>query len=97
MVWNPDWVDAGVRRTANYSYLPPGEYSFTIIAANSDSVWNDKGVTIRIVVLPPFYRTWSFLILLLLVILAVVIVIYKWRVRQLHSRHEAQEKFSSVN
>ena len=89
-----DWIDAGTCWTANYSYIPPGEYSFTVIAANSDGVWNDKGVTIRIVVLPPFYRTWSFLILLLLTILAIGIAIYKWRVRQLHSRHQAQEKFS---
>ena len=91
---DPDWIDAGTRRTANYSYIPPGDYSFTVIAANSDSVWNNQGVTIRIIVLPPFYRTWAFLILVSLTILVAAILIYRWRVRQLRNRHEAQEKFS---
>jgi hypothetical protein len=34
-----------------------------VIAANSDNVWNEQGATLRIVVLPPFYRTWWFLTL----------------------------------
>ena len=60
-----DWVDAGTRRTAYYSHVPPGRYTFTVIAANSDGVWNTDGPSLRIVVLPPFYRTWWFLTLAL--------------------------------
>ena len=57
------WVDAGTRRTAYCSYLPPGEYVFTVIADNGEGVWNREGKSLRIVVLPPFYRTWWFLAL----------------------------------
>ncbi|HRH42287.1 MAG TPA: two-component regulator propeller domain-containing protein, partial [Pyrinomonadaceae bacterium] len=38
---DPDWVDAGTRRTAYYSSLPPGNYQFLVKAANSDGVWNE--------------------------------------------------------
>ncbi len=38
-----DWIDARTRRTAYYSHVPPGSYTFTVIAANSDGVWNTKG------------------------------------------------------
>ena len=38
-----DWIDARTRRTAYYSHVPPGRYTFTVIAANSDGVWNTTG------------------------------------------------------
>ncbi len=58
-----DWTDAGTRRTAYYSYIPPGEYVFRVIAANSDGVWNTEGQSLRVIVLPPFYLTWWFVAL----------------------------------
>ncbi len=51
------------RRLAYFSHVPPGNYTFRVIAANSDSVWNETGATLKLVVLPPFYRTWWFLML----------------------------------
>ena len=57
-----DWTEAGNRRTAFFPHLAPGEYTFRVIAANSDNVWNEKGAALKIVVKPPFYRTWFFLL-----------------------------------
>ena len=56
-----DWVEAGTRRVAYYSHLPPGSYTFNVIAANSDGVWNTQGASVHVLVVPPFYRTWWFL------------------------------------
>lgn len=53
-----DWVEARNRRAAYYSHLPPGTYTFTVLAANSDGVWDARGRSLQIVVLPPFWRTW---------------------------------------
>src|SRR3982074_1444331 len=36
---DPDWVDAGTRRSALYSYLPAGDYWFHLTAANLDGSW----------------------------------------------------------
>ena len=55
-----DWVDAGARRTAYYSHLPPGSYTFNVTADNGEGVWNATGKTLAIVVLPRFYQTWWF-------------------------------------
>ncbi len=49
-----DWIEADTRRTAYYSHVPPGDYVFQVIAANSDGVWNTEGQSLRIVVVPPF-------------------------------------------
>lgn len=89
-----DWVEVGNRRTAYYSYLPPGDYTFRVIAANSDGVWNTQGASVRVRVVPPFYRTWSFGILLLTLIGGAAFLFYRWRVARLERARTAQEEFS---
>jgi signal transduction histidine kinase/ligand-binding sensor domain-containing protein len=89
-----EWQEAGTRRVAYYSYLPPGSYTFTVTAANSDGIWNPTGASIRIVVVPPFWRTWWFLSLISLSLLGMAFLAYRWRVTSLRRAHAAQEKFS---
>lgn len=91
---NDDWVDAGTRRTAYYSYLPPGEYTFKVTAENGDGVWSETTATIKIVVRPPFWRTWWFISLSILGVTFVVFGIYRFRVAQLKQERAAQEEFS---
>lgn len=91
---NADWVEAGTRRTAYYSYLPPGHYVFQVIAANSDGVWNTEGVSVKIVVLPPFYRTWWFWLLSGALTGSVVAGFFRWRVTQLKREQAAQQAYS---
>jgi signal transduction histidine kinase/ligand-binding sensor domain-containing protein len=55
-----DWVDAGTARTANYSFLEPGDYTFRVIARNNDGVWNETGASVALTVLPYFWQTISF-------------------------------------
>jgi len=57
-----DWVDAGTRRIAQYSYLKPGKYSFHVIACNNDEVWNQTGASLDFTVRPYFWQTWWFLV-----------------------------------
>lgn len=52
-----DWIDAGARREAYYTHLDPGSYTFRVIAANSDGVWNESGASVSFVLEPHFYQT----------------------------------------
>jgi signal transduction histidine kinase/ligand-binding sensor domain-containing protein len=59
--WEKDWVDAANnKRTAEYSYIPPGSYTFQVRAANSDGVWNETGASLALIILPHFWQTWWF-------------------------------------
>lgn len=89
-----DWNEVGTRRTAYYSYLPSGEYTFQVIAANRDGVWNMTGATIKIKVLPPFYRTWWFLTLCAIGLIALVFLIYRYRIGQFKKKAALQADFS---
>jgi signal transduction histidine kinase/ligand-binding sensor domain-containing protein len=91
---DPDWIDAGTRRAAYYSYLPPGDYTFRVIAANRDGVWNTAGQSLRIRVLPAFYRTWWFRTLALLAFFGAVFGAFRYRVKQLEERQAAQQAFA---
>jgi signal transduction histidine kinase len=89
-----DWVDAGGRRIAYYSHLPPGKYVFHVIAGNSDGVWNHEGKTLAITVLTPFYETRWFQTLVLLTLGALIAMAWKYRVSQLQRAQAAQQAFS---
>ncbi len=60
--WEQDWMESS-DRSAIYSYLPPGNYTFHVIACNNDGVWNLTGATLPITVLPHFWQTWWFRVL----------------------------------
>ncbi len=56
-----DWVEAGTRRVAYYTRIPPGRYRFVVTAANEDGVWNESGVSVAFRLHPHFWRTgWFF-------------------------------------
>jgi signal transduction histidine kinase/ligand-binding sensor domain-containing protein len=58
-----EWIDAEGRNEASYTNLSPGEYTFRVIAANSDGVWNADGATVRLTILSPWYtRWWAYLL-----------------------------------
>lgn len=67
---------------ANYTNLDEGTYTFRVIAANNDAVWNEQGTALQIVVLAPFYRTWWFRIVLLLMLSAVMYGLFSYRQNQ---------------
>ncbi len=56
--FDADWQQAGTSRTATYTNLDPGEYVFRVKAANNDGVWNEQGASIKIIITPPWWRTW---------------------------------------
>jgi len=89
-----NWVEAGTERTVNYSYLPHGEYTFRVIAANADGVWNTEGAAVKIIVRPYFYQTWWFRALAALAVSLIIYLIYHNRVSHLREIAETKTKFS---
>ncbi|MFT3744652.1 MAG: two-component regulator propeller domain-containing protein [Pyrinomonadaceae bacterium] len=89
-----DWIDSGTRRNVSYTRLPPGDYTFTVIAANSDGVWNDIGRSVKISVAAPFYRTIWFRSLIALLAVGIGFAVYAYRVNALKRRNVSQEAFS---
>jgi signal transduction histidine kinase len=72
------------QRLATYTNLDPGKYVFRVQGSNSDGVWNEQGVSLAILITPPWWNTTWFRVLCSVLILALIWATYQLRVRQLH-------------
>jgi len=79
--FDKDWIKSGNRRFVTYTNLDPGEYVFKVIGSNNDGFWNKTGASIRIVILPPFWRTWWFILISILLIGGFIAFIIIYRVK----------------
>lgn len=52
------WIQSANQHTATYTNLSPGKYIFTVKGSNNSAIWNEQGKSVRIIVLPPPWRTW---------------------------------------
>jgi signal transduction histidine kinase/DNA-binding response OmpR family regulator len=87
------WVEAGNRRAAYYTNLPPGRYRFRVVARKTDSAWNDAGASFPLEARPRFYQTLWFAALCLLACSTAGIAFYQLRVRALRrSEHRLAER-----
>ena len=89
-----DWVDAGTDRTARYAALPFGTFTFRVIAANRDGVWNETGASIGFVVHPPFWRSVWFESIAAVAFFGAGIVLYRRRIRSLKRVQILQQSFA---
>jgi signal transduction histidine kinase len=76
------WQDAGTRRQAFYTNLTPGSYTFKVIAANNDGVWNETGTSVIFTVPPTFFQTIWFKILVIVAAGCVLWGFFALRLRQ---------------
>jgi len=86
-----DWLEAGNNRTAAYTNLDPGSYTFKVIGSNNDGTWNENAAELEIKVIPPFYKTWWFLFSLIAFIIILIVLYVKRRERGLVNEKEKLE------
>jgi signal transduction histidine kinase/ligand-binding sensor domain-containing protein len=80
------WQDAGTRRQAFYTDLPPRDYRFRVIASNNDGVWNEEGASVEFTIAPTFYQTRWFALLCIAAAASIIGLLYVLRARQIEAR-----------
>src|ERR1700690_97013 len=83
------WTDAGTRRTAYYTNIPPGRYTFRVQAANNDGLWNTAGAALAFELRPHFYQTAWFYALLLLIAAGIIVLLLRLRLRRAEGEFRA--------
>jgi signal transduction histidine kinase/ligand-binding sensor domain-containing protein/DNA-binding response OmpR family regulator len=78
--YDANWIDAGNRRIASYTRIPPGEYVFQVMGSNSDGVWNSEPASIFIEIKPPVWRTPWFRATLFVIITGVIYLMFYLRI-----------------
>ena len=80
------------RRYVTYTNLDPGNYTFKVKATNNDGIWNEEGVSLRIIILPPWWNTLWFKLIAIFTIIFVLAFIFLSRVRNLRNQKIQLEK-----
>ncbi len=87
--FDPEWFHASASdRKAKYTNVPPGEYIFRVKASNNDGVWNETGVSIELVVKPPFWKTIWFYFLEGLLLVLVFVAYIKYREKNIKEKNK---------
>jgi ligand-binding sensor domain-containing protein len=89
--YDAGWVEAGARRTAYYSRLPPGAYAFRVVAASEDGSWDGAGASLSLVVEPRIHETLWFRGFLAVSLAIGLLSLHRLRVARLQ-RREAELK-----
>jgi len=92
--YDRDWQDAGGRRQAFYTNLPPRDYRFRVLASNNSGVWNDTGAVLDFSVAPAYYQTTWFLALSGGVIATLVWAAHRVRLRMVETH---QREITALN
>jgi signal transduction histidine kinase len=92
--FDSEWNDAGTRRVAYYTNLPPGDYTFRVAACNNDGLWNETGAAFSFHLKPRFTQTPWFYLLCILAAGMVIWTIHRIRVRQV--RNQVEARFAAV-
>ncbi len=80
--FDKDWTSPSSRNEVTYTNLSPGTYTFYVMGANTDGVWNEKPINMKIVVLPRWYQTFLFKVTLLSLFAAALYAFYRYRLKQ---------------
>jgi len=83
------WTDAGSRRSAYYTNIPPGHYTFRVQAANNDGLWSTEGAALTFELRPHFYQTFWFYSLLLAVTAGLIVLLLRLRLRRAEGEFRA--------
>lgn len=92
--FDPNWVDAGTRRSAFYTGLQPGERSFQVIARNNAGFWNQTGARLLISAQPAWWQTTAFRAALAFLILGTLAAAYALQISRLHRQRRRKAEFA---
>ncbi|MXV16384.1 two-component regulator propeller domain-containing protein [Hufsiella ginkgonis] len=80
--WDRGWINAGNLRSAIYTHLDPGSYTFRVNSTNPEGVWTNREISMTVIVLPPWYRTWWAYTLYVLFAAGCIYGYFRYRFRQ---------------
>ncbi|MGH7451272.1 MAG: SpoIIE family protein phosphatase, partial [bacterium] len=81
--YDTDWRYAGAQRIATYTNLDPGAYIFRVKGSNNDGVWNKEGISIRITITPPWWRTTAAYVMYALLLIVGIVTVDRLQRRRL--------------
>jgi signal transduction histidine kinase/ligand-binding sensor domain-containing protein/DNA-binding response OmpR family regulator len=90
--YDTDWVNAGTNRTASYTNIHHGTYTFMVQGTNNNGIWNQTPTTLTITILPPFWLTWWFKSLGIIFFIIILYLTFSFRLRSIKRKASILKK-----
>lgn len=90
--FDKSWNYVGVDRSATYTNLDPGTYTFHVRGLNNDGEWSNKVLSLQLVITPAFWMTWWFRLLVLLLVIGGGVYFYRLRIDTINSLNRELER-----
>jgi signal transduction histidine kinase/ligand-binding sensor domain-containing protein/CheY-like chemotaxis protein/HPt (histidine-containing phosphotransfer) domain-containing protein len=86
-----DWYYSGTNRQGRYTNLPGGTYTLRMKGSNNDGVWNEDGISIKITIIPPFWKTTEFRIFSVALLIGGIISFFYLRIKTVEAQKHQLE------
>jgi signal transduction histidine kinase/ligand-binding sensor domain-containing protein/DNA-binding response OmpR family regulator len=90
--FDKDWNYIGNKKSATYTNLDAGNYTFKVKASNSDGLWNEKGQSVKVRIKPPFWKTWWAYLTYVALLVSVLFLIRKYSLLRIHEKNELKQE-----
>ena len=84
------WRYIGNQHIAYYANLPPGEYVFRVKASNNHDLWNEEGATLKIIINPPWWKTWWAYSFYMIFSLALIYFLRRYEMNRIRLRNQVK-------
>lgn len=90
--FDSEWNEVGNKRTATYTNLDAGDYTFKVKASNNDGLWNEKGKSLSFTILSAPWQTWWAYAMYSLLIIGALLVIRRNGIQRIYAKNELQQE-----
>lgn len=92
--FNKNWINLGTKHDITFTNLDPGKYLFRVKGKNSNGVWNQRGISLNIIITPPFWQELWFKTIFIVFFIILLFVLYKKRIKIIESKIKKEYNLS---
>ncbi len=86
--FDKNWNYSGSVRNVSYTHLPPGKYTFRVKASNNHNIWNDQGVSLQLLIKPPWWLKWWAIIIYSVIVLAGLYMVRRYEINRIKLKNQ---------
>jgi hypothetical protein len=95
--YDSDWILATAsQRRAEYRKVDPGTYRFLVTGSNNDGIWNERGISLTLIIKPPWWSSWIFRVSMLIFLVVLIWSIILLRIRMIRKKHDVEKKMLAI-
>jgi ligand-binding sensor domain-containing protein/uncharacterized membrane-anchored protein YhcB (DUF1043 family) len=95
--YDDDWIlTSASQRKADYRKVDPGSYRFIVTGSNNDGVWNKEGISLTLIIKPPWWQNWFFRLALIVFVVTVIWGTVLLRLKAIRKKHSVEKKMLSI-